>query len=94
MFKSGQSGNPAGRPKANVVIRDFARQYTDKAIQTLVQIAGNEKISASARVQAANALLDRGWGKPHQYTENVSVKGSLIDFLDSLDTSEVEVIDI
>lgn len=82
MFRPGQSGNPSGRPKADVAIRDIARQFTDKAIQTLVEISQNPKSPDAARVQAANALLDRGWGKPHQYSESVNVKAGLYEFLD------------
>lgn len=44
-------------------IRDLARKHTMKALRTLIEIAeGGE--NESARVTAANALLDRGWGKP------------------------------
>lgn len=84
MFKPGQSGNPSGRPKSDIMIRDIAREYTDSAIKTLVEIAGSPRASASARVQAANALLDRGWGKPVQYAQNMSVRGSLGEFLDKV----------
>jgi hypothetical protein len=62
-FEKGQSGNPGGRPKAYGQIRDLARQHTDVALRTLVEIAEHGE-NESARVTAANALLDRGWGKP------------------------------
>jgi hypothetical protein len=62
-FEKGQSGNPGGRPKAYGEIRDLARQHTDLALQTLVEIATHGE-NESARVTAANAILDRGWGKP------------------------------
>lgn len=77
-----KSGNPGGRPKVIEGVRDLARQYKDDAIETLVTIAKNPKISASARVAAACAILDRGYGKCHQYTENVNMNGNLEDFLD------------
>ena len=47
-------------------IRSYARQYTDLAINTLVGIASSEEASDRARATAAQALLDRGWGKPAQ----------------------------
>lgn len=81
-FVKGVSGNPGGRPKVIENVRDLARQHTDAAIETLVTIALNPKSSDSARVQAASALLDRAWGKPHQYTESMNVKAGLNEFLD------------
>jgi hypothetical protein len=64
-FKPGQSGNPSGRPKVVAEIRDLARQHTGTALNALVKIATAGK-SESARVSAATALLDRGYGKPTQ----------------------------
>jgi hypothetical protein len=37
------------------------------AINALVSIMNNPKASDAARVSAANALLDRGYGKPQQH---------------------------
>lgn len=51
--------------KAPIDIRSLARSYTEMAIQTLAGIAQNGEQEA-ARVRAAEALLDRGWGKPTQ----------------------------
>jgi hypothetical protein len=62
-FSPGQSGNPGGRPKIIAELRDLARQHTEAALATLVEIALNGE-NESARVTAANALLDRAWGKP------------------------------
>lgn len=64
-FQPGQSGNPGGRPKAIARVRDLAREYTEQALQALVQIA-TEGESEAARVSAATAILDRGYGKPTQ----------------------------
>ena len=71
-FKPGQSGNPAGRKKGNLNtatsgIRELARQYTDQAIFALVQALRSR--SQLVRVKAAEALLDRGYGKPTQHLE-------------------------
>jgi len=43
----------------------LARAHTELGIQTLAGIARNST-SDTARVSAAQALLDRGWGKPAQ----------------------------
>ena len=66
-FPKGQSGNPGGRPKVVSQVKELAREYTAEAIQTLVSIMTNKKSPPAARVSAANALLDRGYGKPPQH---------------------------
>ena len=64
-FRPGQSGNPGGRPKALREVQECARQHTAMAIAKLAEIAEHGK-SESAQIAAANALLDRAWGKPLQ----------------------------
>jgi hypothetical protein len=62
-----RGGRKAGVPnKATASLKEIARQYTDDALETLATIMGNEGEPAAARVSAANALLDRGYGKPSQ----------------------------
>jgi hypothetical protein len=59
-------GNPSGRPKRDYDIAELARQHTEDAIRTLVEILQDTKASAGARISAANAILDRGYGKAPQ----------------------------
>jgi len=66
-FQKGQSGNPGGRPKVVAEVKELAREHTAEAIQTLVSIMSNPKSAPAARVSAANALLDRGYGRPQQH---------------------------
>ena len=47
-------------------VRDIARESTTLAIETLRTIAADTDAPHAARVSAATALLDRGWGKPLQ----------------------------
>ena len=77
-FRPGQSGNPTGRPKrpatieARRIFRNVltaARERTQDAIDTLASIMRDPKAPAAARVSAAQALLDRGYGKPAQAIE-------------------------
>ncbi len=58
--------------KATAEVRELAREYTEDALKTLVQIMTGKKESAAARVAAANAVLDRGHGKPAQAVEPAS----------------------
>lgn len=61
----GQCPNPGGRPKLAENVRELAKEYSETAVETLVDICLNSK-SDSAKVQAATALLDRGYGRPSQ----------------------------
>jgi hypothetical protein len=47
----------------------LARTHTAQALATLVAIMTNADAPATARVSAANAVLDRAWGKPRQDLE-------------------------
>ncbi len=59
-------------------VRDAARQHTLAAVETLVSVMENLEAPHSARVAAANGLLDRGHGKSVQHIEaEISVYDSL-----------------
>ena len=60
----------ADMSKTLVEIRSLARSHTRTAINALVGVMRSRKATHAARVSAANALLDRGWGKPPQALEN------------------------
>lgn len=62
-FPRGKSGNPGGRPKGDIELRRAARERTAEALETLINIMRNGKAASAARVSAAQAILDRGWGK-------------------------------
>ena len=85
MAQRGGKRPRAGRPTAAVVaarppkaeredIRAYARKYGHEAIDFLVRTMRGEKVSYSARVVAADRLLDCGYGRPHQATEEPDPK--------------------
>ena len=61
-YTSGYSGNAGGRPKDEYKVAELARSYTTEAINTLVYLMRDGK-DERVRGTAAQALLDRGWGK-------------------------------
>ncbi len=64
--------------KAKEEIRSLARKHTATAINCLVGIMRQPKCAPAARVAAASALLDRGWGKPQQGLELTGKDGGPI----------------
>jgi hypothetical protein len=76
-----QGANAGGRPKAIISLVELARAQTEDSIKTLVQVRDDTNAPAAARVGAANALLDRGWGKPAQtVTQIINDKRSTLDW--------------
>jgi hypothetical protein len=64
----------AGRPEGHSVTY-LARQHTQAAMAVLREIVDDTKAPPAARATAAQALLDRGWGKaPIQIDLNVRQK--------------------
>ena len=67
----------AGRPKGKVseakrAIAEAAQEHADDMLKVLVQIAKDKEEPASARVTAANAVIERGYGKPVTPIQNDS----------------------
>lgn len=63
-WRPGESGNPGGRPRALAEVRDAARAHTAEALATLVEVMRSREATPGVRLAAAEALLDRGWGRP------------------------------
>lgn len=63
--RPGAGRKPGVVSQAKRDLAEMAKEHADAALQTLVQIAtGGE--SEAARVSAANAILDRAYGRPAQ----------------------------
>lgn len=69
-FKKGQSGNPGGRAVRRTpdgkTLPQLAREHTEEALQTLVEVMRDKKAPPVARVTAADKVLNRGWGMAPQ----------------------------
>ena len=81
-FTPGNSGNPGGRPKDEHRVADLARSYTTEAIETLVELMRHGR-DERVRGTAAQALLDRGWGKARQEIAQ-DISGPQESYLDVL----------
>ena len=93
--KRGGARQGAGRPKGRVsratpsqkaTLSELARKHTATALQVLVDVAKKGE-SESARVAAANAILDRGYGKPRQALEHSGPNGGPIPTVDLTNVS-------
>jgi hypothetical protein len=87
-FAKGSVPNPNGRPpkgmppverarRRNQIadIRQMARGEGTNCIDFLIKVRDNAKAPHAVRVAAANALLDRGFGRPPQALEIYDVGG-------------------
>lgn len=75
-FQKGKSGNPGGRPKAVRAVMEAAQKHTAAAIKALASALTDDDVRA--RIAAAEALLDRGWGRPSQQLEHTGKDGGTL----------------
>lgn len=70
--RPGAGRKPGSKDRATAeqgsTLAELARAHTSTALDVLVQVAKASE-SDAARVSAANAILDRGYGKPVQHSE-------------------------
>lgn len=60
----------ASKARTLTEIRSIARSHTRTAIRVLVGVMRSDDATPAVRVSAANAIVDRGWGKAAQSLEN------------------------
>jgi hypothetical protein len=81
-FKPGQSGNPGGREKG---IAALAREHGPAALQFLADVVdGKVAAKPAERIQAAQILLDRAYGKP-VITQNSTNLEATVDLSEDVD---------
>jgi hypothetical protein len=93
MAQRGGARPGAGRKPGKVSavkreIADMAKDHAEGALMTLASIMENTAEPAAARVSAANALLDRGFGRPPQAVHMsgadggpIKVEGIALEFI-------------
>jgi hypothetical protein len=90
-FAPGAAGNPHGRPKSARQVTLEALHYSLEAIHRLVREMRTAE-SSTARIAAANSLLDRAVGKPLQGVDlSVTKQISSITSLDELAALEASI---
>lgn len=98
LFKPGHSGNPGGRGKINQRVRQAARLLTEDALIALqdglqaTKLVGQtmqEHPDHATRIYAAQAILDRGWGKPSSEEVVAAQDANELDEAASMSTSDL-----
>lgn len=64
--RPGAGRKPGTVTSAKRALADLAKDHAEAAMKTLVEIAKDKQAPHAARVSAATAILDRGYGKPAQ----------------------------
>ncbi len=78
-FKRGQSGNPGGRPKLPADIREAFKAKAPEALEVLIRCLQSDDDRIA--MMAAQAILDRGYGKPAQTIDaNITEDGGPVRY--------------
>ena len=65
-FRPGRSGNPGGRKRLDPDVKAILEAACPDAAQLLVDMMNDEEIAPGLRVQCAETVLNRIYGKPAQ----------------------------
>src|SRR5215510_4321351 len=78
-FKKGESGNPGGRPKLPTEVKEAFQAKAPEALAVLVRCL--ESSDDRVAMLAAQAILDRGYGKPTQSIDaNITEEGGPVRY--------------
>lgn len=64
--RPGSGRKPGSTTRAKLDLMQMAKDFAPDALETLSEIQKDKTQPAAARVSAAIAILDRGYGKPTQ----------------------------
>lgn len=73
--REGAGRKPGQTTAAKRDLIEMAKEHGHSAVAVLAEIMNNKAEAVSARVSAAVALLDRGYGRPTQRTEGPGPNG-------------------
>ena len=79
-WQPGQSGNPSGRSGLYGEVVKMAQQASPAIMHELITIALDPGVDERVRVVAANAVLERGFGRPREVSKEEQPPGMTIDF--------------
>lgn len=94
----GKTANPRGgalkkirdvaEEKAAYDLKKTCQKATPLVVNYLLETIQNPRAGSTARIRAAEILLDRGWGKPIQPAKELCEDETYSDFLKSLQADE------
>ena len=70
---------PPGEPPPEPESRKLARRHTDQAFRALASVMKDRKAAATARVAAANTILEWGHGKRGETAANPEIVETVVD---------------
>ena len=82
-FNKGKSGNPGGRPKANIEVKAAIQERGQEMVDRLFELMASE--DERIALGATGELFDRGYGKAPQ---SMNVKSRITDDRDETNDNE------
>jgi hypothetical protein len=71
--RAGSGRKPGAKNKSTLALKEYAGQFSQEAVQVLVEAMRDTEAPPAVRIQAADKLLDRSHGKPAVHLEPVEV---------------------